>query len=74
MWNVWVKMKRLEKYLSRKKFPKELEEKIVEYFEHRYQGAYFDEDAILKGVSEDLRLVSENWLLQRFDAFVFSFY
>ena len=67
-------MKRLEKYLSRKKFPKDLEEKIVEYFEHRYQGAYFDEDAILKGVSEDLRLVSENWLLQRFDAFVFSFY
>ena len=60
MRNMCVKMKRLEKYLSRKKFPKGLEEKIVEYFEHRYQGAYFDEDAILKGVSEDLRLVSEN--------------
>ena len=51
-----VKMKRLEKYLSRKKFPKGLEEKIVEYFEHRYQGAYFDEDAILKGVSETFDL------------------
>lgn len=31
--------------------------KITEYYEHRYQGKMFDEDAILGELSERLRLV-----------------
>jgi len=31
--------------------------RITEYFEHRYQGKFFDEDAILGELSEKLREV-----------------
>ncbi len=31
--------------------------RITEYYEHRYQGKMFDEDAILDELSERLRLV-----------------
>jgi hyperpolarization activated cyclic nucleotide-gated potassium channel 2 len=32
--------------------------RITEYYEHRYQGKMFDEEAILTELSETLRLVS----------------
>ena len=33
--------------------------KISEYFEHRYQGNFFDEEAILGELSEKLREVNK---------------
>ena len=33
--------------------------RISEYYEHRYQGKMFDEDAILSELSERLRLVTK---------------
>ena len=41
-----------------RKFPREMRNRISEYYEHRYQGKMFDEDAILSELSERLRLVS----------------
>jgi hyperpolarization activated cyclic nucleotide-gated potassium channel 2 len=42
-----------------RKFPREMRNRISEYYEHRYQGKMFDEDAILSELSERLRLVTK---------------
>lgn len=36
----------------------DLRARISDYFEHRYQGKFFDEDSILDELSEKLREVS----------------
>ena len=41
-----------------RKLPRDLRQRIAEYFEHRYQGKFFDEDMILGELSERLREVS----------------
>lgn len=41
-----------------RKFPRDMRNRITEYYEHRYQGKMFDEDAILSELSERLRLVA----------------
>lgn len=41
-----------------RKFPRDMRNRITEYYEHRYQGKMFDEDAILSELSERLRLVT----------------
>ena len=52
------KLKSVEEYMVWRKFPREMRNRISEYYEHRYQGKMFDEDAILSELSERLRLVS----------------
>ena len=49
--------------MSYRKLPRETRHKISEYFEHRYQGKFFDEEAILGELSEKLREVS--WTVQQ---------
>ena len=44
-----------------RKFPREMRNRISEYYEHRYQGKMFDEDAILSELSERLRLVIDKF-------------
>ena len=51
------KFKQVEEYMVWRKFPREMRNRITEYYEHRYQGKMFDEDNILKELSERLRLV-----------------
>lgn len=41
-----------------RKLPRDMRNRITEYYEHRYQGKMFDEDAILNELSERLRLVN----------------
>ena len=41
-----------------RKLPREMRARITEYFEHRYQGKFFDEDHILGELSEKLKEVS----------------
>ena len=43
-----------------RKLPKEMRNRIAEYYEHRYQGKMFDENQILDELSEHLRLVLTN--------------
>ena len=45
--------------MAYRKLPRDTRNKITEYFEHRYQGKFFDEEAILGELSEKLREVSE---------------
>lgn len=51
-------MKQVEEYMAYRKLPRNMRAKITEYFEHRYQGKFFDEDAILGELSEKLREVT----------------
>ena len=44
--------------MAYRKLPRDMRLKISEYFEHRYQGKFFDEEAILGELSEKLREVS----------------
>lgn len=48
-------MKQVEEYMSYRKLPRELRNKIVDYYEHRYNGKFFNEVEILQEVSECLR-------------------
>ena len=43
--------------MAYRKLPRDMRQKIAEYFEHRYQGKFFDEEAILGELSEKLREV-----------------
>jgi hyperpolarization activated cyclic nucleotide-gated potassium channel 2 len=50
-----------------RKLPRDMRNRITEYYEHRYQGKMFDEEAILNELSERLRLVSiEISLMKRY--------
>jgi len=51
-------LKQVEEYMAYRKLPRNMRARITEYFEHRYQGKFFDEDAILGELSEKLRGVS----------------
>ncbi len=56
--SIKYKFKQVEEYMVWRKLPREMRNKITEYYEHRYQGKMFDEDAILGELSERLRLVN----------------
>ena len=43
--------------MAYRRLPRDMRHRITEYFEHRYQGKFFDEDAILGELSEKLREV-----------------
>jgi hypothetical protein len=49
----------VEEYMAYRKLPRVTRQKISEYFEHRYQGKFFDEEAILGELSEKLKEVSK---------------
>ncbi|CAM1303664.1 HCN3 (predicted) [Pycnogonum litorale] len=49
------RVKQVEEYMAYRKLPRDMRQRITEYFEHRYQGKFFDEDAILGELSEKLR-------------------
>ncbi len=51
------KVKQVEEYMAYRKLPREMRQRITEYFEHRYQGKFFDEDEILGELSEKLKEV-----------------
>lgn len=53
-----AQVKQVEEYMAYRKLPREMRQRITEYFEHRYQGKFFDEEAILGELSEKLREVS----------------
>lgn len=50
-------LKQVEEYMAYRKLPRGLRQGITDYFEHRYQGKFFDEEAILGELSERLREV-----------------
>ncbi|XP_022662366.1 potassium/sodium hyperpolarization-activated cyclic nucleotide-gated channel 1-like isoform X3 [Varroa destructor] len=48
------KLKQVEEYMAYRKLPRDLRQRIADYFEHRYQGKFFNEDDILNELSERL--------------------
>ena len=60
-----LQVKQVEEYMAYRKLPREMRQRITEYFEHRYQGKFFDEEAILGELSEKLREVRNFALSKR---------
>ena len=52
------KVKQVEEYMGYRKLPRDMRQRITEYFEHRYQGKFFDEEEILGELSEKLKEAS----------------
>jgi hypothetical protein len=50
-----IQVKQVEEYMAYRKLPRDMRTRITEYFEHRYQGKFFDEECILGELSEKLR-------------------
>ncbi|CAF1018742.1 unnamed protein product [Rotaria sordida] len=50
------KFKQVEEYMAWRKLPREMRNRISDFYEHRYQGKIFHEDTILAELSERLRL------------------
>ncbi|CAF1238832.1 unnamed protein product [Didymodactylos carnosus] len=55
------KYKQVEEYMAWRKLPREMRNRISDYYEHRYQGKIFDEESILVELSERLRLDVVNY-------------
>lgn len=51
-------VKQVEEFMSYRRLPLDMRKRITEYFEHRYQGRFFDEKWILNEMSDQLREVS----------------
>jgi len=49
--------KQVEEYMSYRKLPRNLRQRIADYYEHRYHGKMFDERNILGELNESLREV-----------------
>lgn len=55
------KIQQIEEYMSHRKLPVNLRDKITKYYEHRFQGKMFDEEKILSEVSRPLRKAIVNY-------------
>ena len=53
-----LQFKQVEEYMIYRKLPRNLRQRISDYYEHRYQGKMFDEESILGELNECLREVS----------------
>ena len=51
-------LNQVEEYMRYRKLPQDLRQKVFDFYEHRYQRKYFDEDSILESLSPGLREVS----------------
>jgi hyperpolarization activated cyclic nucleotide-gated potassium channel 2 len=49
------KIKQVEEYMVYRKLPRNLRQRITDYYEHRYQGKMFDEFSILNELNECLK-------------------
>ncbi|CAH1723761.1 potassium/sodium hyperpolarization-activated cyclic nucleotide-gated channel 2 isoform X2 [Aphis gossypii] len=59
------KVKQVEEYMSYRRLPLDMRKRITEYFEHRYQGKFFDEKWILDEMSDKLREDVRNYTCRR---------
>ena len=50
-----LQLNQVEEYMWYHKLPQEIRQKVFDYYEHRYQRKYFDEDSILSNLSPGLK-------------------
>ena len=43
----------VKEYIHDKKLPKRLEQRLIDYYEYRFQGSYFKENAISRTLSSE---------------------
>ncbi|XP_074634713.1 potassium/sodium hyperpolarization-activated cyclic nucleotide-gated channel 2-like isoform X1 [Acropora palmata] len=55
------KIKEIEEYMSHRRLPVSLRDKITKYYEHRFRGKLFDEERLLREVSRPLRTSIVNY-------------
>ena len=55
--SILFQFKQVEEYMVYRKLPRNLRQRITDYYEHRYQGKMFDEENILGELNECLREV-----------------
>ncbi|EDO34316.1 predicted protein, partial [Nematostella vectensis] len=53
--NYREKIQQIEEYMSYRRLPVELRDRMTKYYDHRYQGRMFDEEKILHEISKPLR-------------------
>ena len=53
-----LKLNQVEEYMRYRKLPQGIRHKVFDYYEHRYQRKYFDEDSILSNLSQGLKEAS----------------
>ena len=61
----FLQVKQVEEYMAYRKLPRDMRSRITEYFEHRFQGKFFDEDHILGELSEKLKEVCASLFILR---------
>lgn len=59
---LFFQFKQVEEYMIYRKLPRNLRQRITDYYEHRYQGKMFDEETILGELNECLKHVSR-WFI-----------
>ena len=50
-----LQLNQVEEYMRYRKLPQEIRQKVFDYYEHRYQRKFFDEDSILSNLSQGLK-------------------
>lgn len=50
-------LNQVEEYMRYRKLPQDLKQKVLDYYEHRFQHRYFNEEQILYELSDGLREV-----------------
>jgi len=54
-----LQLKQVEEYMISRKLPRQLRQRISDYYERRYHGKMFDEESILNELNECLREVRQ---------------
>ena len=54
-----MQLKQVEEYMISRKLPRQLRQRISDYYERRYHGKMFDEESILGELNECLREVRQ---------------
>ena len=52
-----LQLSQVEEYMRYRKLPQDVRQQITEYYEHRYRRKFFNEEAILNGLSQGLKEV-----------------
>ena len=60
-----LQFKQVEEYMIYRKLPRNLRQRITDYYEHRYQGKMFDEDNILGELNECLKEVYHHIIVHK---------
>lgn len=54
-------MYQVKEYIHQKRLPRHLQDKLISYYEYRYQGSFFKESIISDTLSSQLRTRSIGW-------------